>query len=257
MPSGTEELLEFHSMVERNSLAFALSRKWAFDAMARLISSIDVVCSIVSLGKDPSGKTIVSLLELLSVFRRQALVAFELFSSFRAHQAWLLFRPGLEALLIGGKWLDDKATVEVWKNRRDDAKAYVAVFTRKALRSNCMPNSARLVDVLARLNDSFPHSNREYCDRHSSLVPADLGNIVYCFDYFDSEPDNDASLLAFLNVSRVALESLLAGIEKRLSISHTELAVAALTEQLRPRVDQLLALDKAHAETLKGLGLWS
>jgi len=49
----------------------------------------------------------------------------------KASLAWLTFRPGLEALLMTGKFVDVPANADVWKNREADWKAYQEVFFRE------------------------------------------------------------------------------------------------------------------------------
>jgi hypothetical protein len=256
MRTGTEELLDFHSVVSRNALAFALSRRWAFDAMAKVVHSIDEISTLVTTTFDPNRKTVVSLAMPLSVFRRQVLVAFEMFASFRCHQAWLLFRPGLEAMLIGGKWLDDKSTVQVWKRRREDPDTYRKTFSGKSLRSKCLPSSTQIQDALKFLNDAFLHSNAEYCERHASLTAVNDDNLHYRLEYFDTEIVTDVHLLAFFNLSRVVIESFNQAVETRLSASHREISVSVLATELRPRVDAIAKQDDRAVQTLRSIGLW-
>jgi hypothetical protein len=74
----------------------------------------------------------------------------------------VLLRPGIEAYLIIGKWIDDPATAEIWKNRRNDWKNYQKTYSGPALRSRSLPMSDQIQTILSIVNDDFVHANPDY-----------------------------------------------------------------------------------------------
>ncbi len=73
----------------------------------------------ISKERDINGKTHVSLNIFLLIIDRQACNAFNLISNYQLYDAWVVFRPALESLLLIGKFLDNPSLVDIWKNRKE------------------------------------------------------------------------------------------------------------------------------------------
>jgi hypothetical protein len=95
------------------------------------------------------------LLPFSNILVRHVIFGFEHLSCYQSFPAWLTFRPGLEALLMIGKLVDDPANAKIWLDREVDFKAYRDAFWGKALGSKSLVRSAELRQVLTRLNDEF------------------------------------------------------------------------------------------------------
>ena len=70
---------------------------------------------------DVAGKSYsASFVPFLALMQRQLFSAFDHLASFQAYQAWVTIRPAVEIPLIMGKWIDNPACCEIWKNRESD-----------------------------------------------------------------------------------------------------------------------------------------
>jgi hypothetical protein len=112
-----------------------------------------------------NGKTHVGLLLPAGLLIRHALLGFQQIVSYQSFLAWLAFRPGLEALLILGKWVDDPSSAKIWREKDKYPREYNKLFSGPGLSSNSLPNSAQFRSVLGRINDSFVHSNAAFAYR--------------------------------------------------------------------------------------------
>ncbi|HTW81009.1 MAG TPA: hypothetical protein VME23_15790, partial [Terracidiphilus sp.] len=114
--------------------------------------------------------------------------------------AWMTFRPGLEALLIIGKLVDDPKNAGVWKNKCVDWKLYNNTFSGGALESKSLPRSKELRRVLSRLNDDFMHPNPTFTYRDSSCMS--VGKDLFLeIEFFDADDNlHEAHLLGYLNL---------------------------------------------------------
>jgi len=108
------------------------------------------------------------LLPFSNILVRHSVFGFEHLASYQSFLAWLTFRPGLEALLIIGKFVDDSANAAIWKNKEFDFKSYNKAFSGGALESKSLPRSQDFRHVLSRLNDNFVHPNQEFTYRDAT-----------------------------------------------------------------------------------------
>jgi len=158
--------------------------------------------------RDGDGKSHVGLIPFVALLQRQSRAAFEAFAVYQSYQAWVLLRPGIEALLIVGKWVDDPANAKVWQERKENSKAYQKAYQGRALRSNSLPSSAEIQGVLSRINDDFVHANPDYYERHFNVAADDPGYVNFWLDYFDEDSLQEAHTLAFLHLLLVMQEAL-------------------------------------------------
>ncbi len=93
-----------------------------FDADIRefkaLLSKLRSTWARVGTTRGISGHSHVSLLPFSNILIRHVIFGFEHLSCYQSFLAWLAFRPGLEALLIIGKFVDDPANAKIWLNRK-------------------------------------------------------------------------------------------------------------------------------------------
>jgi hypothetical protein len=157
------EYKEYTTIKDVNRLNFA--RNFAPDIKA-FESSLDRLRSIWALlgsNRDTAGKSNAGLLPFANILARHCIFGFEHLASFQSDLGWSNFRPGLEALLIVGKLVDDPTNAQVWSNRLSDTivakNAYRKLFTGPALESKSIPRSVELRQVHSRLNDQFMHPN--------------------------------------------------------------------------------------------------
>jgi hypothetical protein len=80
-----------------------------------------------------------------------------------------LFRPGLEALLIIGKFVDNPDDAAVWRDRLQDRDKYQRTFSGRELVSQSLPGAQEFRKVLSRLNEEFMHPNPDFAYRDMTV----------------------------------------------------------------------------------------
>ena len=250
-------LLEYRAARTYNREVAMLKLPGMFHAFTTMDETAERVSLILTEHRDRNGKTHVSLINFMLLLQRQARTAFDAFVEGQAYQGWLLFRPGLEAALIIGKWLDDPNNATIWKNRRNDWKSYKQEYEGKALRSASLPGSDQLQSVLKRINDDFVHPNPDYVGRHIKVTKAGAKASNLWLMYFDDEPTVQVQLLAFLHLHLSVIDSLLTAYKKLFSgIDLMQSGLAEFETAFGPRVLELRKMLKNDARPLKDFGLW-
>jgi len=247
---------EIRAVAEQNRAVFEKTIPQLAETLQQLIGYADEIGEAISVGKQKDGKTQVSFIPMVLVAQRQALAAYEFFSSCRPYQGWLLFRPGIEAVLIAGKWFDDPAMFRLWKERRVRSTEYMEKYSGKHLRSRSLPNSERLQAVLRRINDDYPHFNNDYWNRHLSLRPQDPNAFLLRLEYFDDGWLSEAHALAFLHLLAVLFDSFAAMFAKGLVGFEVPPRTDAITELLDPRIRRLAQQFPDARLVLHDIGLW-
>lgn len=207
-------------------------------------------------GRNSAGKTQVSLIPFLLLIQRQALAAFDTLSSDLCYQAWVLFRPGLESTLIIGKWLDNPENASIWSNRTSRRKEYEKAYSGKCLRSESIPNSPQLQEVLKRINDEFVHANPDYYSRHLRRSDS-VDHIDFYLGYFDEDDVQEAHAISLLS----NLFHLQAGLASAFS-DHFNMTLnlpvppSLFEDKVRQKREELLQ-NEATRWILQDLGMWS
>jgi hypothetical protein len=194
------ELLEYSAAQVRNRETFLLNYPKDFRASDWMISGLQIIWSRVGRERDRQGRFHTGLLGFVNLLMRHSIFGFQHITTYQSALAWFTFRPGLEALLMLGKWVDDPTNARVWRNRLTDRDAYRQTFSGQGLVSTSLPRSAEFRRVLSRLNDEFMHPNPEFTYRDTTIV--DEGRtFVIALDYFDRNSDiHEAHVLAYLNL---------------------------------------------------------
>jgi hypothetical protein len=190
--------------------------------------------------------------------QRQGATAYWSLASNQSYEAWVLGRPMLEACLIIGKWVDDFANAEIWKNRENDRKAYQKAYQGKKLESRSLPRSGALRKVLSRINDEFIHPNNRYYSRHIEVLPESDKSVYIQVHYFDPDTvDHLAHVFAFLHLVLVAQDSI-AMLWQNLFGEAGQVAVGLETfeSEFSERVGQFLKSHPEKRPVLEELGLW-
>jgi hypothetical protein len=174
----------------------------------------------VSKRRDAQGRSHVGLLMFPILSIRQFMTGFQHIAAHQAFLAWSTLRPGLEAFLFLGKWIDDPANAEIWRNRTNDRDAYRKVFEGKALISAALPNAAVLRRVLTRLNDDFMHPNPTYSQRELRVRDEGQDTVLLNLSFFDVESElHEAHLLAFVNLADFVANESIAVVNKVLNLT--------------------------------------
>lgn len=204
----TSSVLEYRAVLSGNRDTFLLEHSnylKAFDCIAR---NFEPFFNLLSTASGPQGKSSISLIPFIALLQRQSTFSFEAFASFQSYQGWVIMRPGIEAVLFIGKFVDDTRFFEIWKNRDKERKNYRNSFSGNKLCSNSLPESARIQSVLSTLNDDFVHVNPAYYYRHVELAERDPGRLTLSLHYFDRDSEYLAHLIAFQHLILKIQESL-------------------------------------------------
>ncbi len=179
-----EDLLEYAATYVRNRETFLLNYGTDFGNFDLMIKGLRSVWDRLGNEKDTSGHSHFGLLPFVNLLVRHAIFGFQHLVSYQSFLAWLTFRPGLEAFLILGKWVDDPNNAKIWKERQINRKAYKNAFSGQNLVSKSLPRSADFQRVLSRLNDDFMHPNPDFTYRHHRLVDQE-SSFYLKLHYFD------------------------------------------------------------------------
>ncbi len=195
-----DEYLSYLATQIGNRQIFLLNFADDFRTFDALFSALRAAWARLGSERDSSGGSHVGLLPFANILARHMLVGFQHLSFYQSFLAWLTLRPGLEALLMIGKFVDDPANAGIWKNRQADWKLYQKTFSGAALESTSLPQSTAFRQVLGHLNDEFIHPNPNFAYRDATRI--DEGNTVLleiqCFDV--GSDIHEAALLAYLNL---------------------------------------------------------
>lgn len=216
-----QDLLGYAAIAARNREAFLLNYSGYFGIFERLLNDLASVWARLGKERDTLGRSHAGLVPFINILVRHFTFGFQHIVSYQSFLAWLTFRPGLEAFLILGKFIDDPINAKVWNERNTNKSAYKKAFTGSALISKAIVKSNNFQKVLTRLNDDFMHPNPNFTYRDTTLRE-DETHILVEIQYFDVDTDvHRAHLLAYLNLlyeifeeSKNLLDKLLGSSEK-------------------------------------------
>lgn len=190
------DALEFFSILHRSRDTFLLNHASDFGRFESQVNSFNECWKEFGRTKDSQGGSHAGLLVLSSIVQRHAVLAFQALSSYQSFLAWMTLRPGLEAFLFIGKWVDDAHTARIWSARATDRKSYRKVFEGEGLKSRSIPECEALRSVLGKVNDSFMHPNPSFAYRDQASGPGYMS-----IQYLETDPVlHEAHLIAFLNL---------------------------------------------------------
>ena len=252
-----EDLLEYAATYVRNRETFLLNYGADFGNFDLMIKELRSVWAKLGNEKDTSGHSHVGLLPFVNLLVRHAIFGFQHLISYQSFLAWLTFRPGLEAFLILGKWVDDPANAKIWGKRRDDRNAYRKTYSGRNLVSKSLPRGSDFQRVLSRLNDDFMHPNPDFTYRHLELE--DQGSLLFLkIHYFDVDSKlHEAHLLAYLNLLDQILFSSKGLVDNILKSPPLVPVMTKPFEQVAvSRATILAQQDEIAKKVLEELGLW-
>ena len=251
-----DEILRYRSALAYNREVFLIEHGELVKAFSAIDDNFSTLIEVPRTMRDANGKSYVSLIPFLLLLQRQSRAAFEAFAVYQSYQAWVLLRPGVEALLIVGKWVDDPASASVWENRKQDRRGYQKAYSGQALRSNSLASSDSIQGVLSKVNEEFVHANPDYYGRHLEMGVGDPGYVSFWLGYFDEGALHEAHVLAFLHLLLVMQEGL-ASLFARLFAARVTLRAPLISfrSKFGARMTELASQSKDAAATLQQLGL--
>jgi hypothetical protein len=251
-----DEILHYRSILAYNREVFLIEHGDLVKVFSAIDGNFKALIEVPRTKRDSMSKSYVSLIPFVLLLHRQARAAFEAFAVQQSYQAWVLLRPGLEALLIIGKWVDDPANAKIWQNRNEDRKSYRTAYSGQALRSTSLPSSDRIQNVLSKVNDDFVHANPDYYTRHLTVGAGDPGYVYFAVQYFDDDILQSAHVLASLHLLLVMQEALAGLLAHLFAVPVTLKApLAAFLSQFGARMMEVGSQSEAAAVILERLGL--
>jgi hypothetical protein len=188
---------------QTNRERFLLNYRTEFQMLEELVGLTYQTWTRVGAEKDLNGNSHLSLVGLTMIYFRHTLTSIQRLMSSQSFSAWPTFRPGLEALMFAGKWVDEPANAKVWMDRRKgkaESKAYNRVFGGDNVISKALPHSKEFYRVLRNINDDLMHPNYEFFERDFNFGRVD-GQAVAQIEFTDRDRDeHEGHLLAFLNL---------------------------------------------------------
>ncbi|MGH2397985.1 MAG: hypothetical protein ACRDFW_13630 [bacterium] len=250
--------LEYRSALAYNRDVFSVEHGDLLKAFVAIDNNFPALVELPRTRRDRNGKAHVSLLPFMLLLQRQAHAAFDVLSADQSYQAWLLLRPGIEAVLIIGKWIDDPQNARIWQNRDKDPGAYQKTYTGKGLRSTSLPGSEQIQAVLRTINDRFVHANLDYYHRHLNVGAGDPGYVNVLLNYFEDDTLQLVNVFAFLHLLLVMQEGLLA-LFNRLFGTEASLSspLAVFRRTYGERIENLARENDECRAVLSELGAWS
>jgi hypothetical protein len=252
----TDEYSEYTATQTSNRHIFRSNFSRDFDSFNLRFHKLRSTWQRIGEQRGITGASHVGLMYFANVLIRHSLLGFQLISSYQSFLAWMTFRPGLEALLIIGKLVDDPRNADVWKNKCVDWKLYNNTFSGSALESKSLPMSKEIRQVLSRLNDDFMHPNPTFTYRDSRCK--NCGNdLLIEIELFDVDYNlHEAHLLGYLNlldlvakVSEDLIDNLCGPLPTR--IAYQSFAKQESERALRVASKSILAM-----QVMNDLGRW-
>ena len=251
------DLLEYAATQVRNRETFLLNYGKDFGVFSSQLSALLGVWSRIGVEKDLKGQSHAPLLLFFNILRRHAIFGFQHIATYQSFVAWLTFRPGLEALLVLGKFVDNPANAKIWSDRVVDRDAYQKVFWGKSLISKSLPRSSDFRKVLTRLNDDFIHPNPDFTYRDMNVRESGQ-KLSLEIQFFDVSSDiHEGHLLAYLNLidlilwaSQSLVNNLYGAPPDASSVRNT------FAEAEASRATDLAIRNPAAKKVMEELGLW-
>jgi len=251
------EYSDYVAIQVKNREIFCLNYAPDIRTFASLLSELRSSWTRLGTTRDATGRSHAGLLLFSNILIRHAIFGFEHLASYQSFLTWLTFRPGLEALLIIGKFVDDPANAGIWKARQSDFKTYNRTFSGTALESRSLPRSADFRQVLARLNDDFMHPNPYFTYRDTTVTEEGDAAVVE-IEFFDKSAEvHEGHLLAYVNLIDLVVSASDALVSSICGSAGTPSPREEYSKREHARATRLAAQNSTAKKVMEELGLWS
>lgn len=251
-----DEFSEYSSIQQKNREVFRKNFVSDTQRFKDAVTALRNIWGRLGTERDKAGESHVGLLPFSNILVRHVIFGFEHLVCYQSFLAWLTFRPGLEALLMLGKFVDDPANAKIWLNREVDVNSYRKTFEGKALESTSLQLSPEFRQVLSRLNTEFMHPNPIFAYRDAT-VRSDAGSMQVEIQFFDVDADmHEAHLLAYLNLIDEIVRSSQTVVDGRCGSKAKGGWTGNYAAQERGRAVQLAARNTVAKKVMNELGFW-
>jgi hypothetical protein len=252
-----DEFSEYSSRQQKNREVFRKNFVSDTESFKEALTTLRNIWGRLGIERDKAGQSHAGLLPFSNILVRHVIFGFEHLACYQSFLAWLTFRPGLEALLMLGKFVDDPANAKIWLNREVDVNSYRRTFEGKALESTSLPLSPEFRQVLSRLNTEFMHPNPVFAYRDAT-IRSDAGGMLVEIQFFDVDADvHEGHLLAYSNLIDAIVRSSKTVVD-RLCGSKVEGGwTGNYAVQERGRALKIAARNAVAKKVMEELGLWN
>lgn len=262
------ELLNYSATLRLNREVFLLNYGREFQAFEDNDMRLQKIAEVVSKKKSDQNESLVGLIPFLLIMVRQARNAFECLSRYQSYEAWIVFRPALEAALIIGKFLDNPKNAklwadrrQIWKNRKkskEKYKRYKKEFEGNGLIPKSLLQRREFRQLISRINDEFMHLNYNYFMRSHTIEEIDSRSVFMKISFTDEDPqEHKACLFSFLHVYRLMISSLGQALASKYSKEEAlNIEVQSIERIWGPKVTELVHEQPHLKELCQSFGLW-
>ena len=258
--SPIDDILRYRAAISQNREVFLLNYKTEFETFD--LSDKIFPRFMTALGSVPSlnQKGQPQFTPFLQIMQRQARNAFEYLSAYQSYPAWVTLRPFVEAALIMGKWIDDPQNATIWISRnagKNARKQYQDAYSGDSLRSQSLPGSDAIRQVLARIHDEFLHTNPHYYTRAIAFLDVDARQAAFRIDAMDDPADHRAHLYAFLHLIWIVLHAVGRLFEGKYGAKpEFRVDLGKMEHEFAATVVSIARQNEVHRTVLTQLGLW-
>ncbi len=263
------ELLNYNAILRLNRDIFLLNYGQEFQAFEDSDARLQKIAELISKKRNDQNESIVGLLPFLLIILRQARNAFNCLSRYQSYESWIVFRPALESALTIGKFLDNPANADlwrdrkqIWENRKKDKEKYERYkkeFEKDDLIPNSLPQGKEFRQLLSRINDEFMHMNYDYFTRNLSVQGMGAQSVFVKVSFTDDDPhEHEACLLSFLHMYRLLIKSLGQAVASKYSREKDILTVEIenIERIWGPKIADLVQKKSSLKEFCQIFGLW-
>lgn len=251
-----DEYSDYSSTQKKNREVFRRNFDSDIRAFKTSLTNLRGVWARLGTTRDTAGRSNAGLLPFSNILVRHLIFGFEHVASYQSFLAWLTFRPGLEALLMIGKFVDDPANAKIWRDREVNVNAYRQTFEGKALESSSLARSSDFRQLLTRLNSEFMHPNPVFAYRDATMK-REIDGILLEIQFFDANPEvHEAHLLAYLNLVDLIVAASESLVSRLYGSTGAGVAAGTYAANERSRGVQLAEQNTVAKKVMEELGLW-
>lgn len=255
-----DDILRYRAAISENRETFLLNYKTefaAFDQFDKMFPHF-----VAGLGSGPASQqtTGFQLIPFLPIMQRSARCAFDNLSAYQSCQAWIALRPFVEASLIMGKWIDDPQNATIWISRnagKNARKQYQDAYSGDSLRSQHLPGSDTIRQVLSRIGDEFLQTNLHYYTHAFTFSENNSRQNALRMDSMDDAGDHRAHVYAFLHLIWLAMHAVGRMFEGKYGAKpEFRVDLGKMEQEFAGTVVSIARQNEVHRTVLTQLGLW-
>jgi len=255
-----DDILRYRAAISQNRETFLLNFKTEFAAFDQFDKLFPHFAAGFGAGQAPHQKSDMQLIPFLPIMQRSARSAFDNLSAYQSCHAWIALRPFVEAALIMGKWIDDPQNATIWISRnagKNARKLYQDAYSGDSLRSQRLPGSDTIRQVLSRIGDEFLQTNLHYYTHAITLTENNSRQNALRMDSMDDAGDHRAHIYAFLHLIWFVMHSLGRMLEGKFGAKpEFRVDLGKMEQEFAPTVVAIARQNEVHRTVLTQLGLW-